>query len=171
MKHYRFLKKEIEPAAVVSLICEFLTENGFRVDSEDSRPGWWDLHVSKRGGLRIAVGAVRDADVVVAGARGDFEVQFRLGVWGRDLAVPLVEGIATAGIATAVNLHEEHLLEETLWRDLIRHIDPALQICDVCGSVLESLTDLQTHRALEAERSEAMAKIWDRIFAQSTRMS
>jgi hypothetical protein len=148
MKHYVFRDKGVDPASVVTSIKKFLTDNGFHIDRECSEPGLWDLRASKRGALRIALGAVRGADVVVAGSADRFQVQFRLGVWGKDLVVPVADGIASIGIAAAVDVHEERRLEHTLWRNLVQLIDPKLQICAVCGAILETPEDLRSHWSL-----------------------
>jgi hypothetical protein len=171
MKHCGFVQNDVDPTAVVASIKRFLTDNGFQIDREYSQPNLWDLRASKRGSLRIAVGAVRDADVVVAGTRGKFEVQFKLGVWGRDLAIPVVEGIATFGVATAVDLHEERLLEEKMWRSLVRLIDPTLQICEVCGAILKTPEELRSHQSLEAERALSSQEAWERIEGAVARQS
>lgn len=149
MKRYGFVEKDVEPSDVFAHLKQFLITNGFQVDSEVSRPNLWDLRASKRSTERIVLGAVRDADVVVAGTRGKFEVQFKIGVWGKDLAVPTIEGIATLGLATAVDLHEEHLLEDKMWRSMVHLIDPALQICGFCGLIFNSTEDLKTHQKAE----------------------
>jgi len=163
VKHYGFSEKDVEPATVVDHIKRFLIENGFHIDRETSHPNLWDLRASKRGAVRIAVGAVRDADVVVAGSRGKFEVQFKLGVWGRDLAVPVVEGIATVGLATAMDLHEEHVLEDKMWRSIVHLIDANLLICEVCGAIFQTPEDLRTHQTLEAERAQSGQGLYDRL--------
>lgn len=155
MKHYGFVEKDVEPSDVYAHLKQFLIENGFHIDTESSRPNLWDLRGSKRGTERIVFGTVRDADIVVAGARGKFEVQFKLGVWGKDLAVPVVEGIATLGVATALDLHEEHLLEDKMWRDAVHMIDPTLQICGQCGLILKSPEDLKTHQQAEAQQAQS----------------
>jgi len=169
MRHYGFQEKEVEPASVVANIKKFLTENGFQIDRESTQPNLWDLRASKRGLLRIALGAVRDADVVVAGRRGQFEVQFRLGVWGRDLVVPVVEGVATLGAAAAVDLHEERLLEGKMWRSILQLVDPALQLCEVCGAILMTPEDLRSHQTLEVGRVLDSQETWERIEGAAVR--
>ena len=155
MKHYGFTEKDVEPSDVYAHVKQFLTKNGFQVDSETARPNFWDLRASKRGVERIVVGAVRDADAVVAGARGKFEVQFKLGVWGKDLAVPAIEGIATLGLGTAIDLHEEHALEDKLWRSMVQMIDPSLQICGSCGLIFKSAEDLKSHQEAEVQQYQS----------------
>jgi len=163
MKHYVFRDKGVDPASVATRIKKFLTDNGFQIDREHSQPSLWDLRASKRGTLRVALGAVRDADVVVAGSPSRFEVQFRLGVWGKDLIVPVVEGIASLGVTAAVDVHEERRLEDAMWRDLVQLIDPKFQVCAVCGAILESPEDLRSHQSLESDRIAAAQGAWERI--------
>ncbi|MGI0068300.1 MAG: hypothetical protein ACREB9_07835 [Thermoplasmata archaeon] len=155
MKRYGFVEKDVEPADVVAHLKQLMTTNGFQIDTETSRPNFWDVRASKRGLERVVSGAVRDADVIVTGAKGKFEVQFKLGVWGKDLAVPAIEGVATLGIATAVDLHEEHVLEDKMWRSTLHMIDPNLQICGVCGSIFKSTQDLQAHQKIEAQQVQS----------------
>ncbi len=155
MKHYGFVEKDVEPSAVSAHLKQFMVENGFQIDTESSRPNFWDLRASKRGAARIALGAVRDADIVVAGTRGKFEVQFKLGVWGKDLAVPVVEGVATLGVAAAIELHEEQLLEDKMWRNVGHMIDPKLQICGLCGVIFRSPEELKTHQEVEAQQAQS----------------
>ena len=156
MKRYGFVEKDVEPSVVYAHLKQFLTENGFQVDTETTRPNFWDLRASKRGLSRIVLGAVRDADIVIAGTRGKFEVQFKLGVWGRDLAVPAVEGVATLGLATAIDLHEEHTLEDKMWKGVVHLIDPSLQICWICGSIFKSPEELKTHQQAEIQQDRTV---------------
>jgi hypothetical protein len=156
MKRYGFVEKDVEPADVYAHIKQFLSANGFQTDTEITKPNFWDLRASKRGVSRIVLGAVRDADIVVAGARGKFEVQFKLGVWGRDLAVPAVEGVATLGLATAIDLHEEHALEDKMWQNVVHLIDPNLQICWICGMIFKSTEELKTHQQAEMQQDRTV---------------
>jgi hypothetical protein len=163
MRHYVFRDKGIDPASIVTTVKKFLTDNGFQIDRESTQPNLWDLRASKRGAARIVLGAVRDADVVVAGGPDRFQVQFRLGVWGKDLVVPVVEGLASLGVTAAVDVHEERRLEEAMWRNLVQLIDPTLQVCPVCGAILGTPEDLRSHQSLEAERALSAQKAWERI--------
>lgn len=155
MKHYGFAEKDVEPSIVYAHLKQFLSANGFKIDSESSKANFWDLRASKRDPTRIVRGAIRDADVIVAGTRGRFEIQFRLGVWGRDLALPVVEGIVTLGAATALDLREEHELESKMWESVVHLVDPSLEVCRQCGSVFGSAEELKTHQEAEARKSPA----------------
>lgn len=156
MKRYGFVEKDVEPSAVYAHLKQFLISHGFQVDTESAQPNFWDLRASKKGVSRIVLGAVRDADLVVAGTRGKFEVQFRLGVWGKDLAIPVVEGVATLGLATAIDLHEEHGLEDKMWQSIVHMIDPSLQICWICGLIFKTPEELKTHQQAEIQQDRTV---------------
>jgi hypothetical protein len=144
--------KDIEPRDVYSHIKELLQSEDFKIQSEDVRDGFWDLVARKSSAERIVIGKVRDVDVIVAGAKGKFEVQLRAGVWGRDLAVPVVEGVATLGLATAVDLHSAHQFEEKMWEQIVHRIDPSLRICELDGLLFKSDDELNKHIKLHEQQ-------------------
>ncbi len=129
--------------AISAQLEQFMAENGFQNNTESSRRNSRQLGGSQRGAVRVAFGAARDADIVVAGTRTKFEVRFGLEVRGKDLAIPAVEGIVTLGVASAVDLHAEHRLEEKVWRDRGGAIDPTVQICGIRGLIFRTPQDLK----------------------------
>jgi hypothetical protein len=137
--------KDIEPEEVYSHIKELLQSEDFKIESEDVKDGFWDIHARKSSAERIIMGKIRDVDVVVAGTRSKFEVQLRAGIWGRDLAVPVVEGVATLGLATAMEVHSAHQFEEKMWEQIVRKIDPSLRICRLDGLLFKSDDELNKH--------------------------
>lgn len=56
--------------------------------SEGVRQNLWDLHSRKVSSEMIGTGRVRDVDVIVAGQKGNFEVQLNVGFWGRTSSSP-----------------------------------------------------------------------------------
>ncbi|MEM3670580.1 MAG: hypothetical protein QW767_02425 [Thermoprotei archaeon] len=152
------MDKDIEPADVFSHIKQLLQSEGFKVLSEDVKPGFWDLHAKKANVERIVLGRVRDVDVVVAGSKGKFEVQLNAGVWGKDLAVPAVEGVATLGVAAAAELHSAHKFEERMWEQIVHKIDPSLKICSLDGMLFKTDEELSDHvKAHEAQHIASQA--------------
>lgn len=158
MRRHGFVEKDADPADVYAHIKQLLQSEGFKVESEDVRPGFWDMHARKSNAERIVLGRVRDVDVVVAGAKGKFEVQLNAGVWGKDLAVPAVEGVATLGVAAAAELHSAHKFEERIWEQVVHKIDPSLKICSLDGLLFKSDEELAEHeKAHEAQRLAGQA--------------
>ncbi|MGI0091411.1 MAG: hypothetical protein ACREBS_06850 [Nitrososphaerales archaeon] len=155
MRRHGFVEKDADPAQIYSNVKTLLQSEGFKVTSEETRNNYWDLHAKKSGIERIALGKVRDVDVIVAGAKGKFEVQLHAGVWGRDLAIPAIEGVATLGIAAAAELHSAHEFEEKMWEQIVHKIDPSLKICQLDGLLFNSDKELQTHIQMHAQQQQA----------------
>lgn len=155
MRRHGFVEKDIEPKDVYAQLKGLLQSEGFKIESEDTRSNFWDLHARKSSMERIALGKVRDVDVLVAGTKGKFEVQLNAGVWGRDLAIPAIEGIATLGLATAVDLHSAHQFEERMWEGVVHKIDPTLKICQIDGLLFKSDQELESHVKMHEQQRQA----------------
>jgi hypothetical protein len=132
-----------------------LQAEGFSLQSEDTRDNFWDMHARKSSMERIILGKVRDVDIVVAGTNGKFEVQLNTGVWGRDLAIPAIEGVATFGLSAAVDLHSAHRSEERMWEQIVHNIDPSLKICQLDGLLFKSDLELQNHVKMHEQQQQA----------------
>ena len=126
MIKHGFVEKDITPGEVHEHVLDLLKAEGFTITSDEAKDGLWDIHAKKSSGERIVMGRVRDVDILIAGAQGKFEVQLHAGIWGRDLAIPAIEGIATLGIAAAAELHSGHEFEKRLWKEIVGKIDPTL---------------------------------------------
>jgi hypothetical protein len=155
MRRHGFLEKAADPGQVYSKIKNMLESEGFKITAEDTRTNYWDVHAKKSNIERIALGKVRDVDVVVAGTKGKFEVQLHAGVWGRDLAVPAIEGVATLGLATVSELHSAHEFEERMWEQIVHGIDPVLKICPLDGLLFGSEQELQNHAKVHLQQQQA----------------
>ena len=149
MKRCGFIEKEIEPSDVFNMIKSILSSEGFTLESQTVKEGFWDIRAGRKNVERVVIGRVRNADAVISGRKGKFEVTFKLGVWGKDLPVPAVEGVVTLGVATARDLHEEHELEFRMWEKIVHNVDPSLLICERCGMVLRTEEDMKGHAEFE----------------------
>ena len=158
LKHV-FTQKEKGPAEVYYEIKALLETEGFKIVSEELTDNLWDLHARKSSLTRIVLGAVRDADVIITTVKNEekelVEVQLRIGVWGRDLAVPIIEGVATVGTATAAQHRSAHEYEENLWEKFVERLDPSLFVCHLDGIVLEDAEELESHTKMHRERELA----------------
>ncbi|MGB9003288.1 MAG: hypothetical protein WCC52_05735 [Nitrosotalea sp.] len=145
MRRHGFVEKDIDPKDVYSHVKDLLQSQGFKIVADDSKDGLLDLHARKSSTERIIMGRVRDVDVIIAGTKGKFEVQLHAGIWGRDIAIPAIEGLATLGIATAADLHSAHKFEEKMWEQIVNKIDSSLKICNLDGLLFKSDEDLNQH--------------------------
>lgn len=156
MRRFGFVERNVQPEDVYQHVKSLLQGEGFKVTSEEKKENYWDLHARKSSAEKIVLGRVRDVDAVVAGTTGKFEVQLHAGVWGRDLAVPAIEGIATLGLVPAAELHSAHELEERLWEQIVNKIDPSLKVCKFDGMLFKSQEELNQH-VLEEQRRQQQA--------------
>jgi hypothetical protein len=155
MRRHGFVEKDIDPKDVYSHIKEILQSQGFKIVAEEPRDGLLDMHARKSNIERIVMGRVRDVDVLVSGAKGKFEVQLHAGIWGRDLAIPAIEGVATLGIATAADLHSAHKFEEKIWEQIVSKIDPSLKICHLDGLLFKSDEELKQHQQVHQSQDQS----------------
>lgn len=145
MMRHGFVEKDIDPSSVYENVKELLSKENFKITSDEVKESLWDIHAKKSNTERIVTGRVRDVDVVVAGSKGKFEVQLHAGIWGRDLAIPAIEGLATLGIAAAAELHSGHEFEKRLWEQIVKKIDPSLKICEYDGLLFNTQAELDQH--------------------------
>ena len=154
MYRHGFVEKDIDPSTVYSRIKDMLVEDKFNVTSDESNGNLREMHAKKSNRERIVLGKVRDVDAMVAGQKGKFEVQLHAGIWGRDLAVPAIEGIFTFGAATAAEVHSGHEYELNLWKKVVNLIDPSLKMCDLDGLLFNTQEDLDKH--MKTHQQQAM---------------
>lgn len=144
-----------------------LQSEGFKITSEEVRDNYWDLQARKSSTERIVLGKVRDVDAVVCGSKGKFEVQIRAGIWGRDLAVPAIEGMASLGAVTAAELHSGHQFEERLWEQVVHKIDPSLKICQQDGLLFNTDQDLAKHMQMHEQQQATQGSMINQMMMLS----
>ncbi|GEM_PF-1616339 len=154
MRRHGFVERDVDPEDVYSHVKELLQSQQFRIISDEKKDGLWDVHAKKSNIERIVTGRIRDVDVIIAGAKGKFEVQLHAGIWGRDLAIPAIEGLATLGLAAAADLHSAHKFEEKMWEQIVQKIDPSLKICSMDGLLFKSDDEFQQHQQLHQQQSQ-----------------
>ena len=145
MYRHGFVEKELSPDKVYEEVKSMLLQDNFKITSEDTSGDLRELHAKKSSRERVALGKVRDLDLIVSGKPGKFEVQLHAGIWGRDLAVPALEGVLTLGVATAAEVHLGHEYELNLWKRVVKLIDPTLKVCDLDGLLFLTQSDLEKH--------------------------
>ncbi len=153
MIKHGFVEKDIDPSQVREKVKELLAKENFTITSDEENDKLYEIHAKKSSRERIVLGKVRDVDVVIAGQKGKFEVQLHAGIWGRDIAVPIIEGVATLGIAAGAEIHSGHEFEKRLWEQIVKTIDPTLQICPYDGMLFKTKEELDKH--IQAHQQQA----------------
>jgi hypothetical protein len=145
MRHSSFVGENIDPSDVYANVQALLQSRNFKIEDREVSESYWHLKARKSNMERMVTGSVREVELFVRGKRHDFEVQLHAGMWGRDLVVPAVEGFATLGTATIIELESAHQFEERLWEEIVHGIDESLRICKIDGLVFKSTEDLKRH--------------------------
>ncbi len=120
MKHERVQCQNVDLDQLQGMIRDYLTSQGFQIIHTESTPAYRSIHGRKASLGRTLIGAVRDAEVDIAGTNQSFELTLRTGAWGRDIAIPAIEGFIFlggvgaigAGAAGAIFAHE---FEKHFW--------------------------------------------------------
>jgi len=122
LKHEVFTNKNIDPAELYDKVKKYLSDHGFKIESEEVIDKFWDLRAKKTGLKNIVAGTIRDVDIIIAGDKDKFEIQLRTGAWGRDILIPTIEGIALFGAiglaAAPAEAYFAHKFEEDLWKKI-----------------------------------------------------
>ena len=160
MRSDSFPGYEIEPPELLAFVRNLLTQRGFRITAEETAGGITDVHARRTGQRRVAKGAVRDIDVVLACGKRSIHLQLRVGIWGRDLLVPSVEGNPAAGVAAADEVRSAQELEHELWEKLVHWIDPSLLISESDGLTFRVPEELRFHTETRRMLQEKMQGEW-----------
>jgi hypothetical protein len=131
MRQEHVTLKNVEVERLWELIKKHLLEIKLDIIHEETEPGtastasgYWNLKAHKGSKGSIVVGNIRDVEVMISGANGNYDLVLRTGAWGKDIIVPTaIWGIATAGLATIpvalAEIYRAHAFEKHFW-DFIR---------------------------------------------------
>jgi hypothetical protein len=97
MKHERVQGQNVNLDQLFNEIQNHLTSQGFQILGTETGPSYRSIHGRKASLGRTFIGAVRDAEVDIAGTSQSFELTLRTGAWGRDIAIPAIEGFLLLG--------------------------------------------------------------------------
>lgn len=145
MRHSSFVGEDVDPSDVYANVQALLESRDFKIENRTVEEAYWHLMARKSSMERLIKGSVREVELSMRGRRGKFEIQLHAGIWGQDLVVPVVEGLATLGAATIIELESAHQFEERLWEEIVHGIDASLRICEIDGLVFKSTAELNRH--------------------------
>lgn len=128
MKHERVVLENVGFDSLATSILSHLRSRGMEVRLEEDLPHYKVLRGFKRGIVRTAIGAVRDVEVDLIESKNNLEVTLRTGAWGRDVAIPALEGFILLGVVGAAGgagagILMAHEFERQFWQWLEREID------------------------------------------------
>ncbi|MCL4325074.1 MAG: hypothetical protein M1144_06415 [Candidatus Thermoplasmatota archaeon] len=120
MKHERVEVAHVNLDQLSHSILKHLQDRGMEARLEEDRPNYKLVRGFQRGVVRTAIGAVRDVEVDLTGSEERLDVTLRTGAWGRDVAIPALEGfILLGGIGAAggagLGILMAHEFERHFW--------------------------------------------------------
>lgn len=114
---------DVQISELYDRIKGYLKALKFDIIYEEKDEDFWDLKVHKGGKASVIVGNVREAEIMITGAKGAtpyYDIILRTGAWGKDIVVPtVIAGVLTAGIAAApvaaIEAYRAHSFEKKFW--------------------------------------------------------
>ncbi|MDE1829086.1 MAG: zinc ribbon domain-containing protein [Thaumarchaeota archaeon] len=109
----------IEADKLISSIKQHFTELGLQVIHEDKSDGYWSIKAHKGGKISAVTGSIRDVEILITGSDKNYDLIFRTGAWGRDIAIPALLASAVSFGAGAVvagaEAYRAHKFEKNFW--------------------------------------------------------
>lgn len=138
MKHERVRFANVDIDALLGSVVKHLQEQGLTVTVDENTPTFKAIRATKQSLLRAAIGAVREAEVDIARTSDGIELTLRTGAWGRDIAIPAIEGFVLLGGVGAVggagaSVLMAHDFEQKFWRWLDNEVRTASRGSSVPG--------------------------------------
>lgn len=103
MREERVTLNSIDAQRLAKAAKGHLQEMGLKIINEDVFEGYHSIKAHKGGKLALAVGSVRDVELLITGTEKNYELILRTGAWGRDIVIPTLLGgaIVRAGTIAA----------------------------------------------------------------------
>lgn len=126
MKEESVQLSNVEASRLISDIKQHLTDLGLEIIHEDSHEGYWSIKAHKGGKLSVVTGSIRDVEILMTGSSNAYDLIFRTGAWGRDIAIPALLASAVSFGAGAVvagaEAYRAHKFEKNFWEWLDQKI-------------------------------------------------
>lgn len=142
MKEESVTLGNLEINTLISSIKQHFTELGLQVIHEDKSDGYWSIKAHKGGKLSVVTGSIRDVEIILAGSDKNYDLTFRTGAWGRDIAVPALLASAVSFGAGAVvagaEAYRAHKFEKNFWEWLNQQIK-------LLGATMSPVSQISQH--------------------------
>ena len=116
----------IEVTKLVSSIKDHVLELGLTIIHEDNGEGFWSLHAHTGGTRSIITGSIRDVEILITGSNKNYDLIFRTGAWGRDIAIPALLASAVSlgagAVVAGAEAYRAHRFEKNFWEWLTLEI-------------------------------------------------
>jgi hypothetical protein len=111
---------------VYDLIKKYLQNLKLEIIHEEKYENFWSIKAYKGGPGSMIIGNIREAEVMMSGSNGNYDLILRTGAWGRNILIPgAIASIATGGVGAAVggiSAYRAHAFEKNFWEYLTKMI-------------------------------------------------
>jgi hypothetical protein len=85
------------------LIKKYLQNLNLEIIHEEKYENFWSIKAHRGGPGSMIIGNIREAEVMISGSKGNYDLILRTGAWGRNILIPgAIASIATLGVGAAV---------------------------------------------------------------------
>ena len=85
------------------LIKKYLQNLNLEIIHEEKFENFWSIKAHKGGTGSMIIGNIREAEVMISGSKGNYDLILRTGAWGRNILIPgAIASIATLGVVITV---------------------------------------------------------------------
>lgn len=110
---------DIEVSGLISAVKQHFTELGLQIIHEDNHEGYWSIKAHKGGKLSAITGSIRDVEIMITGSNSKYDLTFRTGAWGRDIAIPALlastVSFGAGAIVAGAEVYRAHKFEKNFW--------------------------------------------------------
>src|SRR5215831_8796127 len=86
---------------------------------EEKEENFWSIKAYKGGTGNMIIGNIREAEVMISGSKGHYDLILSTGAWGKNIIIPgAIASIATLGVGAAVggiSALRAHTFEKNFW--------------------------------------------------------
>lgn len=108
------------------LIKNYLQELKMEIIHEEKYENYWSMKAHRGGKGSVIIGNIREVEVMISGAGGNYDLVLRTGAWGRDIVVPAaiasVFSLGAGAVVAGVEAYRAHSFEKNFWENLNRMI-------------------------------------------------
>jgi hypothetical protein len=108
------------------LIKKYMQNLKLEIIHEEKYENFWSIKAYKGGPGSMIIGNIREAEVMISGSKGNYDLILRTGAWGRNIIVPAaIASIATLGVGAAVGgieAYRAHTFEKNFWEYITKMI-------------------------------------------------
>ncbi|MGI0047182.1 MAG: zinc ribbon domain-containing protein [Nitrosotalea sp.] len=126
MKEESVQLSNVEASRLILDIKQHLAELGLQIIHEDSHEGYWSIKAHKGGTLSAITGSIRDVEILITGSSNAYDLTFRTGAWGRDIAIPALlastVSFGAGAIVAGAEVYRAHKFEKNFWEWLNQKI-------------------------------------------------